>query len=96
MLAVGADTIVLGCTHYPFVREQIAAIVGTEVTLIDTGAAVAKQVKRVLTDNALLSDYRRQHHIRFWSNSSHAYMPTVIERLWGIDEMPVIVDFIDP
>lgn len=96
LLAAGADTIVLGCTHYPFVREQIAAIVGAEVTLIDTGAAVAKQVKRVLTENALLNDCRRQHHIRFWSNSSYNEMPGVIERLWGFDEMPVIVDFIGP
>ena len=48
MLARGADTIVLGCTHFPFLRETLQRIVGPDVTLIDTGAAVARQTARVL------------------------------------------------
>ena len=48
MLARGADTIVLGCTHYPFLRDTLQRIVGPAVTLIDTGAAVARQTARVL------------------------------------------------
>jgi glutamate racemase len=48
MLARGADTIVLGCTHYPFLRGTLQRIVGPAVTLIDTGAAVARQTARVL------------------------------------------------
>ena len=52
LLAKGADTLVLGCTHYPFVRasiEQIIAAAGTgEVTLVDTGDAVARQLARLL------------------------------------------------
>jgi glutamate racemase len=48
MLARGADTIVLGCTHYPFLRDTLQRIVGPDVTLIDTGAAVARQTARVL------------------------------------------------
>jgi glutamate racemase len=47
MLARGADTIVLGCTHYPFLRDTLQRIVGPAVTLIDTGAAVARQTARV-------------------------------------------------
>ena len=48
MLARGADTIVLGCTHYPFLRETLQRLVGPHVTLIDTGEAVARQTVRVL------------------------------------------------
>jgi glutamate racemase len=48
LLAQGADTLVLGCTHYPFLRPLIAEIVGPQVHLLDTGAAVAQQVQRVL------------------------------------------------
>jgi glutamate racemase len=48
MLARGADTIVLGCTHYPFLRNTLQRIVGPSVTLIDTGEAVARQIARVL------------------------------------------------
>src|SRR3954470_9685395 len=48
LLARGADTIVLGCTHYPFLREALQRIVGPQVALIDTGEAVARQATRVL------------------------------------------------
>ena len=46
LLARGADTLILGCTHYPFLAPLIREIVGSEITLVDTGAAVAKQVQR--------------------------------------------------
>jgi glutamate racemase len=54
LIAAGADTIVLGCTHYPFVRAHIQNIVGPQVTLIDTGAAVAKRLQQVLAEKNLL------------------------------------------
>lgn len=46
-LAAGADTIVLACTHYPFVRATIEALVGPDVAVIDPAPAVARQVARV-------------------------------------------------
>jgi glutamate racemase len=53
----GADTLVLGCTHYPFVREAIARAVleagGHDVVLIDTGDAVARQLARLLESGGL-------------------------------------------
>ncbi|HWU67199.1 MAG TPA: glutamate racemase [Methylophilus sp.] len=55
LMAAGADTIVLGCTHYPFVKKHIQAIVGPEVTLIDTGAAVAKRLHQVLEQKQMLN-----------------------------------------
>jgi glutamate racemase len=55
LLARGVDTIVLGCTHYPFVREAIAAAAGPGVALVETGAAVARQVKARLAEASLLS-----------------------------------------
>lgn len=48
LLAQGADVLVLGCTHYPFLRPLIEAIAGPGVTVLDTGAAVARQARRVL------------------------------------------------
>lgn len=44
ILSEGADVLVLGCTHYPFLKDAISAVVGPEVTLLDTGPAVAKRV----------------------------------------------------
>lgn len=53
MLAQGADTVVLGCTHYPFVIPLIQQIVGTDVRVIDPAPAVARQVRRVLDAQGL-------------------------------------------
>ncbi|TJY60891.1 glutamate racemase [Sinimarinibacterium sp. CAU 1509] len=55
LLAAGADVMVLGCTHYPFLKPLIAEVVGPEVVLLDTGAAVARQVERVLQRESLLA-----------------------------------------
>ena len=53
LLEQNADTIVLGCTHYPLVRPLIEQIVGKDVTIIETGAAVAREVERQLDQHAL-------------------------------------------
>jgi glutamate racemase len=47
----GVDTVVLGCTHYPFVAEQIHAAFGRGVQLVDTADAVARQAARLLGDS---------------------------------------------
>jgi len=44
----GADTLVLGCTHYPFLRKAIRKLLGESIQLIDTSDAVVKQLKRQL------------------------------------------------
>jgi glutamate racemase len=54
MLSAGIDTIVLGCTHYPFVAAQIAELAGPGVRLIDPAPAVARQARRVLAERGLL------------------------------------------
>ncbi len=48
------DTLVLGCTHYVFAKEALRALVGPDVQLIDTGAAVARQTRRLLARAQLL------------------------------------------
>lgn len=53
LLAQGADALVLGCTHYPLLRPLIARIAGPGVALVDTGAAVARQVARILENEHL-------------------------------------------
>ncbi len=55
LVTAGVDVIVLGCTHYPFLRETIQDLVGPEVRLIDSGAAIARRVRAVLSDRGLLS-----------------------------------------
>ncbi len=83
LLAEGADTIVLGCTHYPFVKHVIQEVVGENVTLVDTGAAVAKQLKNKLEEKGLLSTTQQKAEVTFWTNSEAENASQVTEKLWG-------------
>ena len=83
LLADGADTIVLGCTHYPFVKDVIREIVGEKISLIDTGAAVAKQLKSQLQEKGFLSANNQLAKLQFWTNSEMENAKHVIDCLWG-------------
>ena len=48
------DTLVLGCTHYPFAQQQLQALVGDAVQLVETGEPVARQTRRLLEAASLL------------------------------------------
>lgn len=52
----GIDALALGCTHYPFLREQIEAIMGKDVAIVDSGGAVARRTKEILSRENLLGD----------------------------------------
>ncbi len=54
LAAAGADVVVLGCTHYPWVAESIARRMPAGVTLLDTGEPVARQLERLLAAANLL------------------------------------------
>jgi glutamate racemase len=54
LVAAGADVLVLGCTHYPLVRDLIAEVVGPDIALVDPGAAIAQRARTVLTEGDAL------------------------------------------
>lgn len=81
LLREGVDTLVLGCTHYPFLRPLIAAVAGPGVTLLDTGAAVARQTRRVLEREGLTSDAARRGGLEWRTSGAHDVVAAVIERL---------------
>jgi glutamate racemase len=56
----GADTLVLGCTHYPFLRKSIRKLLGDSITLIDTSDAVVRQLRRKL--ESLREEPHHQQH----------------------------------
>jgi glutamate racemase len=88
LLERGADTLVLGCTHYPFLRPLIAEIAGSGVSLIDTGEAVARQVVRRLPER-LLGRMDATPDERFWTTGDARAARGIVSRLWG---QPVAVD----
>lgn len=54
------DCVVLGCTHYPFVREAIQKVLGSHVKLFDGGAGTARETRRRLAENDMLNPSREQ------------------------------------
>jgi glutamate racemase len=80
LCARGADTLVLGCTHYPFLIPVLREVLGSHVVLVDTGAAVARQVERVLGEAAEVGSGRAT----FYSTATDlGAAAVVVGRLWG-------------
>jgi glutamate racemase len=80
MLAAGVDTIVLGCTHYPFVIETIRRLVGPQVTVIDPAPAVARHLGRLLEQHGLSAPAGRVEH-RFLTTGEAAHFDRDAMRL---------------
>lgn len=52
----GIDTMVLGCTHYPLIRHTLQKVIGDEVTLVNPAYETARYLKKVLTEQNLISN----------------------------------------
>jgi glutamate racemase len=77
------DTLVLGCTHYPFLMERIKQVTGDEINIIDTGLAVAQQLHRRLEKEGLLNPSQAKGSESFWCSGSLDEMRLLLSRLWG-------------
>jgi glutamate racemase len=84
LLERGADTLVLGCTHYPHLRDLILEVAGPETAVLDSGAAVARQVRRRLGESRLLRAEDRRGTERFWTSGHPPRLAAIMERLWGV------------
>jgi glutamate racemase len=81
LVAAGADTLVLGCTHYPLVAQQIQAIAGDAVTLIDPAPAIAEQTARLLERYQLTSSADSRMAVRYVTTGDYAEFATQVARL---------------
>jgi glutamate racemase len=88
MLKQGVDTIVLGCTHYPFVIPLIQKIAGPGVDVIDPAPAIARQTRRILEEKQLQNQRIESGQASLFSTSSPAEMQNLLPRLIG-EEMDV-------
>lgn len=75
------DAIALGCTHYPFLRGKIEKIVGRNVMVVDSGGAVARQLKEVLTNNNTLSGEKEFE--KYYTTGDKDKFKRVSEELMG-------------
>ncbi|MFV3372320.1 glutamate racemase [Pseudomonas sp. NY15435] len=85
LLAEGCDTLILGCTHYPFLRPLLRELVPADVSLVDTGAAVARQLERMLAARQLLAGGHAKK-IELWTSGAVEGLERVLPVLWGSDE----------
>lgn len=81
----GVDTLVLGCTHYPFLSPLIREIVGNDMVILDTGRAIAAELKRQLEKHGLRSAGDTAAGVRFYSSRPTDENRRMISTLWGED-----------
>ncbi len=86
MLDEGADTVVLGCTHYPFLIATIRDIVGDRLSIVDTSDAIARQLVRVLDQHDLRApDDTRAAPPRFCSTGEGRQLQALASTLLALD-----------
>ncbi len=83
MLQKGIDTVVLGCTHYPFVIPLIEQICGDQVRVIDPAPAVARQTQRVLASAQLLSGASNNSTVEYFTSGSELDFRSTLKKLTG-------------
>lgn len=107
LLDQGADALILGCTHYPFLLPAIRKITGNDIEILETGKPVAAQLKRILHQYELvkISDYKstlnfynsspEKHHqhamLKLWKNSFHSRSKNNIT----LSTLPITTDIND-
>lgn len=82
LLGAGADTIILGCTHYPFLKPLLKQMIPDDISLIDTGAAVARQLQRLLAERELLADGPAST-AQFWTSADPEHFRNILPILWN-------------
>lgn len=82
LLERGADTLILGCTHYPFLSNLIRDVAGEQVILIDTGEAVARHLQRRLLSE-LPCRTAAQPDEFFYTSGDCAQATRTMSSLWG-------------
>lgn len=81
LLKRGADTLILGCTHYVFLEPAIRRIAGPQVTVLETGAPVAQELARRL-ESQRLTRYGSAGTEVFWTTGSAEHLTRLLGRVW--------------
>lgn len=79
------SSIVLGCTHYPFVKDVIAKIVGSNVIIMDGGEGTAREIKRRLREKNLLTDRIKKGNVDIYNSLDEK---KVIDLSWKLIQQP--------
>lgn len=80
------DSVVLGCTHYPFVKKQILDVLGSDVAVYDGGPGTARQLRRLLERDGLRSSNPGKGHVVLRSSIN---TPEMMERYQWLYRQPL-------
>lgn len=86
MLAAGADTLVLGSTHFPFLETAIRRIAGDQLRLVETGDAIARQLARRLAARQLCAPSDAPATLRLCSTANGAHLQTLASQFLKTDQ----------
>ncbi len=84
LLALGIDTLVLGCTHYPFIIPMLEDVAGPTVTVIDPAPAVARQTRRLLETHHLLAPDGHAASLTYLSSGDAERLASLALQLIGL------------
>ena len=84
ILAEGADTLVLGCTHYPFLMDTIQHLAGPALQIIDTAPAIARRLHALLSQQGRLNPGPQAGQARFFSTADPASQAELFSHLLGV------------
>jgi len=85
ILDAGSDTLVLGCTHYPFLSKSIRKLLGNTITLIDTSDAVVRQLKRQLVASDQNAESKKRGSVSFISSKNEVLLLAMAKDLLSND-----------
>lgn len=79
MLEQNIDQLVLGCTHYPFLTDQIQEITGDRVCIVDSGEAIARQTRVILNQEGLLNTENKEGYRIFYTNKNPQVLQDMLD-----------------
>jgi len=83
------DTLALGCTHFPFLRKQIQTILGPHMQVLDSGSAIARQVRKILQNNNALSTIKKPS-LEFYTTGKKLHMENIVRKIVKAEEITIV------
>ena len=84
MIASNIDYLVLGCSHYPYLIPQIKKIIPSSITIIDSGEAVAKQTKKIITEKIGFREIPEKSNQQFYTNINPKVLSDILENKYNV------------
>ena len=85
MVEANIDYLVLGCSHYPYLIPQIKKILPKHIRIIDSGEAVARQTKNILSEKDLLNEQKNSNQI-FYTNFNPTVLKSILKNNYPVIE----------